>query len=97
MITFRPAVIKHNRYIAAGFSFFDSACLTTDDVFLVTLPIYHSNAGCIGVGAGLISGCTIVLRKKFSATNFWKECIQYNVTAFSYVGEVCRYLVNQPG
>jgi solute carrier family 27 fatty acid transporter 1/4 len=44
----------------------------------------------------LISGATIVLRKKFSASNFWKECIQYKVTSFSYVGEVCRYLVNQP-
>jgi solute carrier family 27 fatty acid transporter 1/4 len=92
----KPAVIKHNRFIAAGLSFFDSAGLTKDDVFLVTLPIYHSNAGCIGVGAGLASGATIILRKKFSATNFWKECIQYKVTAFSYVGEVCRYLVNQP-
>ena len=37
-----------------------------------------------------------MLRKKFSASNFWKECIKYNVTAFAYVGEVCRYLVNQP-
>lgn len=46
--------------------------------------------------AALISGATIVLRKKFSATNFWKECIQYKVTSFCYVGEVCRYLVNQP-
>lgn len=44
----------------------------------------------------MISGATIVLRKKFSATHFWKDCIKYKVTAFSYVGEVCRYLVNQP-
>lgn len=44
----------------------------------------------------MISGATVVLRRKFSATNFWKECIQYKVTAFTYVGEVCRYLVNQP-
>jgi len=80
----KPAVIKHNRFIAAGISFFDSASLTKDDVFFVTLPIYHSNAGCIGVGAGLASGATIILRKKFSATNFWKECIQYKVTAFIY-------------
>lgn len=46
----KPAIIKHNRYIAAGFSFFDSCKLNKNDVFLVTLPIYHSNAGCIGVG-----------------------------------------------
>lgn len=92
----KPAVIKHSRYISAGFSFFDVVGLTTDDVFFVTLPVYHSNAGFIGIGAALISGATVVMRRKFSASNFWKECIQYNVTAFAYVGEVCRYLVNQP-
>ena len=50
----------------------------------------------IGIEAALISGATVVLRKKFSATNFFKDAIQYKCTAFSYVGEVCRYLLNQP-
>ncbi|CAB1319073.1 unnamed protein product [Coregonus sp. 'balchen'] len=27
---------------------------------------------------------------------FWKDCVKYNVTVFQYVGELCRYLVNQP-
>jgi acyl-CoA synthetase (AMP-forming)/AMP-acid ligase II len=89
-------VIKHNRYIGGGFSFFDLSKLTPDDIFFVTLPIYHSNAGIIGIGAALISGATCVIRKKFSATNFWKDCIKYECTSFSYVGEVCRYLLNQP-
>ena len=44
----------------------------------------------------MLKGATVVLRKKFSATNFWSECIRYNCTAFIYVGEICRYLVNQP-
>jgi acyl-CoA synthetase (AMP-forming)/AMP-acid ligase II len=43
-----------------------------------------------------IEGACVVLRKKFSASNFWKECIQYNCTSFIYVGEICRFLVNQP-
>jgi acyl-CoA synthetase (AMP-forming)/AMP-acid ligase II len=50
----------------------------------------------IGVGASLVSGATVVLRKKFSASNFWKECIEYKCTSFIYVGEVGRFLVNQP-
>jgi solute carrier family 27 (fatty acid transporter), member 1/4 len=60
------------------------------------LPIYHSNAGFIGIGASLISGATSVIKQKFSASNFWKDCIRHRCTAFSYVGEVCRYLYNQP-
>ncbi len=48
------------------------------------------------MGAAIVNGATVVLRKKFSASNFWKECIEYNCTAFVYVGELCRFLVNQP-
>ena len=36
------------------------------------------------------------MRRKFSASHFWKDVKKYNVTAFGYVGELCRYLVNQP-
>ena len=49
----------------------------------------------IGVGTSLISGSTVVLRKKFSASAFWTDCIQYKCTYFIYVGEICRFLVNQ--
>jgi len=44
----------------------------------------------------MVSGATVAIRKKFSASNFWKDCIRYDVTAFSYVGEICRYLAAQP-
>ena len=37
-----------------------------------------------------------VLRKRFSASSFWKDCIAYDCTSFIYVGEICLFLVNQP-
>jgi solute carrier family 27 fatty acid transporter 1/4 len=92
----KPAIIKHSRYLPGAFSFFIGANLTHNDTVLVTLPIYHANGIIIGVGASLVSGATVVLRKKFSASAFWHECIQFKCTAFIYVGEVCRFLVNQP-
>lgn len=92
----KPAVIRQNRYFGGGFSFFDAAGLTSSDVILVALPIYHGNGGLLGIGAAIVSGATVVLRKKFSASQFWRECIQYNCTSFIYVGEICRFLVNQP-
>lgn len=39
---------------------------------------------------------TVVLRAKFSASNFWRDCIENKCTIFIYVGEICRFLVNQP-
>ena len=92
----KPAVIKQSRLYGAGFVFFDAAKLSTDDVVYVSLPIYHGNGTFIGIGSAIVSGATVVLRRRFSATNFWKECIEFNCTVFVYVGELCRFLVNQP-
>lgn len=34
----------------------------------------------MGVGQCLIYGLTVVLRKKFSASRFWDDCVKYNCT-----------------
>ena len=41
-------------------------------------------------------GGTLALGKSFSASRFWDDVIRYKATAFIYIGEVCRYLLNQP-
>jgi len=34
----------------------------------------------------MVGGRTIVLRKKFSATKFWEDCVAYGCTSFIYIG-----------
>lgn len=92
----KPAVIKQSRYCAGGILFYSLANLNASDIVYVTLPIYHANGAIIGVGNAIVSGATVVLRGKFSASSFWRDCIDYKCTAFIYVGEICRFLVNQP-
>lgn len=38
----------------------------------------------------------MVLKSRFSAGQFWEDCQQHRVTVFQYIGELCRYIVNQP-
>ncbi|XP_036128596.1 very long-chain acyl-CoA synthetase isoform X2 [Molossus molossus] len=42
------------------------------------------------------TGATIVLRNKFSASQFWDDCRKYNITVIQYIGELLRYLCNTP-
>ncbi|XP_059954351.1 long-chain fatty acid transport protein 2 isoform X2 [Mesoplodon densirostris] len=42
------------------------------------------------------TGATVVLRAKFSASQFWDDCRKYNVTIIQYIGELLRYLCNYP-
>lgn len=34
----------------------------------------------VGIGQCLLHGMTVVIRKKFSASRFWDDCIKYNCT-----------------
>lgn len=92
----KPAVVKQNRYYGGGYTIFDAAGLTRSDIIYVCVPLYHGSGGMLGAGSAIVSGATFVLRKKFSASQFWRECIHFECTAFVYIGEICRFLVNQP-
>ncbi len=70
--------------------------LTQDDVIYCPLPLYHSHALVNGWGSSLHTGCTFAFRKKFSASNFWKDIKKFNTTIFFYIGEIPRYLLNRP-
>ncbi|HTB67184.1 MAG TPA: long-chain-acyl-CoA synthetase [Steroidobacteraceae bacterium] len=57
------------------------------------LPLYHSIGGIVATGATLVGGGTVVLRERFSASNFWRDVVDQRCTLFQYIGELCRYLV----
>ncbi|CAJ0574629.1 unnamed protein product, partial [Mesorhabditis spiculigera] len=92
----KAAVMKHFRY----YSMVSGAALAfgvrPSDRIYVSLPIYHTAAGILGVGQCLVRGSSCVIRKKFSASNFWMDCQTYECTASQYIGEICRYLLAQP-
>lgn len=64
------------------------------DRLYVMMPIYHSAGGILGIGQCILQGCTVVLRKKFSASNFWKDCVRYDCTVGQYIGEICRLFID---
>ena len=93
----KAAIITNQRFMAAGALFGASIlALAPGEVSYVALPLYHSSAMFAGWGAALSSGGAIALRKKFSASQFLDDVRRYDAHAFVYIGELCRYLLNQP-
>ncbi|AHH21211.1 putative fatty-acid--CoA ligase [Nocardia nova SH22a] len=70
--------------------------LRGDDTMYCCLPLYHNNALTVALGAVLGARASFALGRKFSVSNFWNEVIATRSTAFIYIGELCRYLLNQP-
>jgi len=54
--------------------------ITPNDILYDALPLYHTAGGIVGLGQGLLKGVTIVIKKKFSASKFWEDCVHYKCT-----------------
>ncbi|XP_034989249.1 long-chain fatty acid transport protein 4 [Zootoca vivipara] len=92
----KAAIIVHCRYFRMATLVFNGFRMRQNDVVYDCLPLYHAAGNIVGVGQCLLHGMTVVIRKKFSASNFWEDCVKYNCTIVQYIGEICRYLLNQP-
>ena len=82
--------VKHVRYcyLAQGINLMMGIC--SDDIVYCTLPLYHTNGGILSSGQMLLGGATLVVRKKFSASNFWLDCIKYKCTVSVFVLSCCQ-------
>ncbi|XP_022239312.1 long-chain fatty acid transport protein 4-like isoform X1 [Limulus polyphemus] len=92
----KAAIIKHSRFIWLGTCTRWMLNMPDNEIYYTSLPLYHSAAGLIFVCQAVVHGDTVALRRKFSASKFWEDCITFNATVAQYIGETCRYLMAQP-
>ncbi|HEX5841710.1 MAG TPA: long-chain-acyl-CoA synthetase, partial [Pseudomonas sp.] len=93
----KASIMSHGKWIKAYGGFGHSGLtLGTQDVLYLTLPCYHNNAVTVCWSAAIAGGAAIALRRKFSTSTFWPDVQRYQATCFGYIGELCRYLLNQP-
>lgn len=90
----KAAKITHTRAQLYMRAFAGATNASAEDRLYCALPLYHSTGGLCGVGAALLRGGTLVLRRKFSVTHFWDDIADHDCTVFVYIGELCRYLLN---
>jgi fatty-acyl-CoA synthase/citronellyl-CoA synthetase len=91
----KASVMSHYRWhkSMAGMGL-TSMRLTSDDVMYLSLPLYHNNALTVALAGILGAGGCMAIGRKFSVSRFWSEVRHYRATTFCYIGELCRYLLN---
>lgn len=70
--------------MAAGLHYLGG--LTPDDIVYCPLPLYHTAGGVISVGQAVLFGCTVAVKTKFSASQYFPDCIKFKAT-------VCMILI----
>ncbi len=67
-----------------------------EDVHLLYMPLFHTNAQAYSLGASLYAGAACVVMPRFSASRFWSIAVKHRCTFASMLMFSVRALMHQP-
>ncbi|RLJ41256.1 acyl-CoA synthetase (AMP-forming)/AMP-acid ligase II [Litoreibacter meonggei] len=97
--TGRPKGVVHTQssLLAGGWTPAIAHKLTDQDRAFCVLPICHINGLCVTVMGALVSGGSVAMAEKFSASRFWTQVEDTKATWFSVVPTIISHLLHGDG
>ncbi|MEM6305037.1 MAG: AMP-binding protein [Pseudomonadota bacterium] len=94
--TGRPKGVVHTQssLLAGGWTVTVAHELTRKDRGLGVLPFYHINGLCVTVMGALVSGGSLAMVPRFSASRFWDWADRGEITWFSVVPTIISHLLH---
>lgn len=90
----KGVVHSHSSLLAGGWTTAVAHGLDGNDRGFCVLPIYHINGLCVTVMSALVSGGSLVMVSKFSASKFWTQVAEGEATWFSVVPTIISHLLH---
>ena len=96
--TSRPkgVMLTHSCLIYGAEVFRAGSGLRQEDRHLIALPLFHAAAQCHALWPSLISGASVAIMSRFSASHFLEQAATYGGTMAALFGAPLRMLLNQP-
>jgi crotonobetaine/carnitine-CoA ligase len=95
--TSRPKGVRitHANYVFAGEVVAAALRLTPEDRFLTVLPLFHANAQYYSTMGTLVSGGTLLLASRFSASRILEQAVRLRATVASLFAAPMRMILAQ--
>ncbi|MEL6958665.1 MAG: AMP-binding protein [Pseudomonadota bacterium] len=90
----KGVVHTHASLLAGGWTTAVAHALSPKDRGFCVLPIYHINGLCVTVMGALVSGGSLAMTARFSASKFWDQAARGQVTWFSVVPTIISHLLH---
>ncbi|WP_159149393.1 AMP-binding protein, partial [Dietzia lutea] len=88
--------ITQNKISVPGRMLAERFGIGTNDCVYSAMPLFHSNAVMVAWPIALFSGCSIALRRRFSASNWLDDVRRHGCTFANYVGAPLSYILATP-
>jgi long-chain acyl-CoA synthetase len=92
----KGVLLSHWNLIYAGRVVAEALALRAEDRVLSSLPLYHINGQSIATVSPVVSGGSIVMPHRFSASQWWPLVERYRPTWLNMVPTIIAYLLNGP-
>lgn len=92
----KGVLVTHANYIYAGETVAKALALCGEDRHLVVMPLFHGNAQYYSTMSALVSGASMALAARFSASRFFDQAIRHGCTVSSLFSAPIRMLLAQP-
>ncbi len=95
--TARPkgVMVTNANYVYAGETVAKAIRLSPSDRHFVVLPLFHGNAQYYSTMSTLITGASMALMARFSASRYFEQCISHQCTVASLFAAPMRMLLAQ--
>jgi steroid-22-oyl-CoA synthetase len=91
-----PKAVRMSQGRAARTASDSAIAFGAEDVLYCSMPLFHGNALLANLFPALITGASVVLRRRFSASSFGPDIRRHGCTYFNYVGRALSYIVAVP-
>ncbi len=92
----KAVICSQGKVAIAGVTMTERFSLGPSDVCYVSMPLFHSNAVLVGWSVAVACRGSMVLRRKFSASQFIPDIRRYGATYANYVGKPLSYVLATP-
>ena len=92
----KGAILTHNNFAANGINLTACWAITSEDRFLLALPLFHVHGLANGLHCWLLSGCRMRLLKRFEHQKAAEEFLDFRPTLFFGVPTVYVRLLSFP-
>ena len=92
----KGVLVTHANYIYAGETVAKAIRLSPRDRHLTVLPLFHGNAQYYSTMSALVTGASIALMARFSASRYFTQAIAHGCTVASLFAAPIRMILAQP-
>jgi fatty-acyl-CoA synthase len=91
-----PKAVQMSQGRATRTAHAGAVAFTPADVLYCSMPLFHGNALLANLFPAMVSGASVALRRRFSASELLPDVRRFGCTYFNYVGRALSYVLAQP-